>query len=70
MGLTGEHKESVDSDTNQKEVALGEQKEVISTSSDSLPGEVLEPQFDQSRTKTLIRKLDWHLVPFLALLYL
>jgi hypothetical protein len=28
------------------------------------------PQFDQARTKTLLRKLDWHLVPFLALLYL
>lgn len=28
------------------------------------------PIFDQARTKTLIRKLDWHLVPFLALLYL
>jgi hypothetical protein len=28
------------------------------------------PQFDKTRTKTLLRKLDWHLVPFLALLYL
>lgn len=28
------------------------------------------PQFDQKRTKKLLRKLDWHLVPFLALLYL
>jgi len=28
------------------------------------------PQFDAKRTKTLLRKLDWHLVPFLALLYL
>ena len=28
------------------------------------------PQFDHARTKTLLRKLDWHLVPFLALLYL
>lgn len=27
-------------------------------------------QFDQKRTKTLLRKLDWNLVPFLALLYL
>lgn len=26
--------------------------------------------FDQQATKTLLRKLDWHLVPFLALLYL
>lgn len=28
------------------------------------------PGFDQSATKKLLRKLDWHLVPFLALLYL
>jgi hypothetical protein len=26
--------------------------------------------FDEQRTKTLLRRLDWHLVPFLALLYL
>ncbi|CUS13534.1 unnamed protein product [Tuber aestivum] len=26
--------------------------------------------FDEKRTKKLLRKLDWHLVPFLALLYL
>ena len=26
--------------------------------------------FDQATTKKLLRKLDWHLVPFLALLYL
>ncbi len=28
------------------------------------------PGFDQNMTKKLLRKLDWHLVPFLALLYL
>jgi len=28
------------------------------------------PEFDERRTKTLLRKLDWHLVPFLSLLYL
>lgn len=26
--------------------------------------------FDEQRTKALLRKLDWNLVPFLALLYL
>ncbi|KAG9240378.1 major facilitator superfamily domain-containing protein [Calycina marina] len=29
-----------------------------------------EPQFDTRMTKTLLRKLDWHIVSFLALLYL
>ena len=28
------------------------------------------PRFDAEQTKTLLRRLDWHLVPFLALLYL
>ncbi|CAL3973203.1 hypothetical protein PZA11_005501 [Diplocarpon coronariae] len=28
------------------------------------------PQFDAQQTKKLLRKLDWHIVPFLALLYL
>jgi hypothetical protein len=26
--------------------------------------------FDEKATKTLIRKLDWHLIPFLSLIYL
>lgn len=28
------------------------------------------PHFDVKKTKALLRKLDWHLVPFLSLLYL
>lgn len=28
------------------------------------------PLFDVARTKILLRKMDWHLVPFLSLLYL
>ena len=34
------------------------------------PEYVDAPHFDGARTKKLLRKLDWHLVPFLALLYL
>lgn len=26
--------------------------------------------FDEARTKKLVRKLDWHLIPFLSLIYL
>jgi hypothetical protein len=26
--------------------------------------------FDEKATKSLIRKLDWHLIPFLSLIYL
>jgi hypothetical protein len=26
--------------------------------------------FDQAATRRLLRKLDWHLIPFLALIYL
>lgn len=28
------------------------------------------PAFDAKATKKLIRKIDWHLIPFLALIYL
>ena len=35
-------------------------------SSDGLDG----PGFDDKETKKLLRKIDWHLIPFLALLYL
>lgn len=26
--------------------------------------------FDHKETKTLLRKLDWHLIPFMSLIYL
>jgi hypothetical protein len=33
--------------------------------------EITEAQgFDEQGTKKLIRKLDWHLIPFLSLIYL
>lgn len=28
------------------------------------------PTFDALQTKRLLRKIDWHLIPFLSLLYL
>lgn len=47
---------------NEKIGAVGE-AEVPSTSPEA-------PGFDERETKKLLRKLDFHLVPFLALLYL
>jgi hypothetical protein len=39
------------------------------SASDSV--ESIEAQgFDEARTKKLVRKLDWHLIPFLSLIYL
>jgi hypothetical protein len=33
--------------------------------------EVAESQpFDQNATKKLLRKLDWHIIPFMSLIYL
>jgi len=33
--------------------------------------EVVEAQaFDEKASKKLVRKLDWHLIPFLSLIYL
>jgi hypothetical protein len=42
---------------------------IESSSSDSL--DLTEAQgFDEKATKKLVRKLDWHLIPFLSLIYL
>jgi len=32
--------------------------------------EAYEPTYDALQTKRLLRKIDWHLIPFLSLLYL
>ncbi|KAI1870415.1 uncharacterized protein JN550_005343 [Neoarthrinium moseri] len=40
-------------------------------SSDSVSVRITEAQgFDQHETKRLLRKLDWHLIPFMSLIYL
>ena len=39
------------------------------SASDSVEiGEVLE--YDEHATKKLLRKLDWHIIPFMSLIYL
>lgn len=45
-------------------------QEIETTEKDHTLSASTDPQFSQARTKTLLRKLDWHLVPFLSLLYL
>ncbi|EKD13341.1 uncharacterized protein L3040_002798 [Drepanopeziza brunnea f. sp. 'multigermtubi'] len=55
---------SVDMEISQTEKAKVEVSPTIQTSIDD------SPHFDAQRTKKLLRKLDWHLVPFLSLLYL
>jgi hypothetical protein len=55
---------SVDLDISKSEKAELEVSPTIPPSTDD------GPHFDAQRTKALLRKLDWHLVPFLALLYL
>jgi hypothetical protein len=43
---------------------------IVRASPELLAGDV-EPQgFDAAATKTLLRKLDWHLIPFMSLIYL
>jgi hypothetical protein len=43
---------------------------VVATSPDLAAGDV-EPQgFDAAGTKRLLRKLDWHIIPFMSLIYL
>jgi hypothetical protein len=43
---------------------------IVRASPELLAGDV-EPQgFDAAATKMLLRKLDWHLIPFMSLIYL
>jgi hypothetical protein len=47
-----------------------EKKEPTETSVDILAGDVETQGFDASATKKLLRKLDWHIIPFMSLIYL
>lgn len=57
---------SQDSSIEQKDMAKHAVGDVTPDSLESAD----RPGFDPKRTKKLLRKLDWNIVPFLALLYL
>jgi hypothetical protein len=40
------------------------------TAIDVANGEIEIQGFDASATKKLLRKLDWHIIPFMSLIYL
>jgi len=54
--------------------AMPEEKrnETVGTSStpDSSASEVESQGWDPTATKKLLRKLDWHIIPFMSLIYL
>lgn len=47
-----------------------EKKSTSETTFDVASGEVETQGFDQAATKKLLRKLDWHIIPFMSLIYL
>ena len=47
-----------------------EKKVVSDVAIDVAPGEVEVQGFDAGATKKLLRKLDWHIIPFMSLIYL
>jgi hypothetical protein len=55
---------------------IQDEKKDLHIAGDSTPAASVESGdsamggFDEGRTKALLRKLDWNLVPFLSLLYL
>jgi hypothetical protein len=50
---------------------IEEKKVPAETAVDVLSGSDVETQgFDASATKKLLRKLDWHIIPFMSLIYL
>lgn len=42
----------------------------ISSTPDLSTGEIESQGFDNVATKKLLRKLDWHIIPFMSLIYL
>jgi hypothetical protein len=49
---------------------MAEKKAPTETAVDILAGDVETQGFDDSATKKLLRKLDWHIIPFMSLIYL
>lgn len=45
-------------------------KVAVCTTPDLSAGEVENQGFDHAATKKLLRKLDWHIIPFMSLIYL
>jgi hypothetical protein len=43
---------------------------VVSATPDIADGEIETQGYDAVSTKTLLRKLDWHIIPFMSLIYL
>lgn len=49
---------------------MAEKKGPNDTAVDFASGEVESQSFDQAATKKLLRRLDWHIIPFMSLIYL
>ena len=58
---------------NRSDRAMADEKtiEKVAVSSPALSTEEVESQgFDEAATKKLLRRLDWHIIPFMSLIYL
>jgi hypothetical protein len=49
---------------------MAEKTAPLETAIDIAVGEVETQGFDAAATKKLLRKLDWHIIPFMSLIYL
>jgi hypothetical protein len=47
-----------------------EKKGLAEATIDIASGHVETQGFDESATKRLLRRLDWHIIPFMSLIYL
>jgi hypothetical protein len=59
-----------DSDPTFPGKMMEEKKVPAETAVDVVSGDVETQGFDASATKKLLRKLDWHIIPFMSLIYL
>jgi hypothetical protein len=64
-----QHRLSIYIRMEEKKIA-SEHAAVLADLSDVAAGDVELQGFDEGATKKLLRKLDWHIIPFMSLIYL
>jgi hypothetical protein len=49
---------------------MSEEKSPVNMGVSGVDGDAEVQGFDAAQTKKLLRKLDWHIIPFMSLIYL
>lgn len=58
----------------QLQIKMKEEKSLsdaeVATTTEVGYGDIANPAYDHAATKKLLRRLDWHIIPFMSLIYL